>query len=332
MSALETLRQVLEAAPIAPRQLQPALPRDLETICLHCLHKEPGKRYGTASALAEDLRRFQAAEPIVARPAGSLERAWKWARRRPALAALAATIVVAVSALLVVGLVYNAQLQLALNEVAREKRALRKVQAEADERLAQARQVQLKISSIGDLDRAQRKWKDGWPLRAGELLDRYHRAPVRGWEWYYLKRQVRGELLNLPGSTCLAWSPTGKVLASAGLAGIELSDPATGTLTRSLAVPSGPVSHLCFDQSGTVLAADEGDGTFGLWNVSTGRKLLSWRDANQKGAVAGMAFRPDGTRVLATIRDSLKLWDATTKQLQFEKKLPHKPSCLAYSA
>jgi hypothetical protein len=76
--------------------LRPKVPRDLETICLKCLEKEPGRRYATAEALAEDLRRWQALEPIAARPAGRVERAVKWVRRNPALAANLALVMLAV--------------------------------------------------------------------------------------------------------------------------------------------------------------------------------------------------------------------------------------------
>jgi tetratricopeptide (TPR) repeat protein/tRNA A-37 threonylcarbamoyl transferase component Bud32 len=96
----ETIAQVRSQEPVSPRQLQPGVPRDLETICLKCLQKEPRKRYADALALAEDLRRFQAGEPILARPAGKAERLVKWARRRPGVAALAGGLVVAAVGLL----------------------------------------------------------------------------------------------------------------------------------------------------------------------------------------------------------------------------------------
>jgi Protein kinase domain len=94
-TAMETVKQVVSDEPVPPSQLQPKTPRDVETICLKCLHKEPGKRYATAANLAEDLRRFQVGEPIKARPVGGMERTVKWVRRNPALAAVGLVLFVA---------------------------------------------------------------------------------------------------------------------------------------------------------------------------------------------------------------------------------------------
>jgi tetratricopeptide (TPR) repeat protein len=93
---LDTLIQVVSEEPVPPSRLNAKVPRDLETVCLKCLQKSPARRYAAAHDLAEDLRRFLAGEPVSARPAGPLEKAAKWARRRPAVAALWAVGVAAV--------------------------------------------------------------------------------------------------------------------------------------------------------------------------------------------------------------------------------------------
>ena len=92
-TVLDTLEQVKTAEPVTPSRLVPSLPRDVETIALKCLQKEPEKRYDSAAALADDLRRFQIGEPIVARPVPIWDRAWRWCRRHPAPASLTAAVV-----------------------------------------------------------------------------------------------------------------------------------------------------------------------------------------------------------------------------------------------
>ena len=118
---LETLEQVRSEEPVAPRRLQSGLPRDLETICLCCLAKEPRRRYGSAGALADDLEHFLGGRPIQARRAGALERLLKWARRRPALAAVTAVCVLLLAGLVAGAALYEQRLRAALNETAEQK-------------------------------------------------------------------------------------------------------------------------------------------------------------------------------------------------------------------
>src|SRR5262249_42749633 len=91
-TVLGTLEQVKSAEPVPPSRLQPDLPRDAETIALKCLEKDPRRRYADAAALAEALDRLRAGRPVLARPTGCAERLRKWARRRPAVAALSAAV------------------------------------------------------------------------------------------------------------------------------------------------------------------------------------------------------------------------------------------------
>ncbi len=102
-NAAETVMQLREQEPVPPSRLQPTLPPDLETICLKCLQKEPEKRYANAEELAEDLRRFQANEPILARPVSRAERAWRWCRRNPSLATSGGIAIVLLVCLLIGG-------------------------------------------------------------------------------------------------------------------------------------------------------------------------------------------------------------------------------------
>ena len=136
-TALAALLQVRTLDPVPPRRLQPGVPRDLETVCLKCLHKEPAKRYATAEDLAEDLRRFQSGEPIVARPTGLVEGGLKWARRRPTLAALANLTVLLLVGGMVGGLWYAARQR----DRADQEKALRHL-AEKAEQQAKDQEVQ----------------------------------------------------------------------------------------------------------------------------------------------------------------------------------------------
>jgi WD40 repeat protein/tetratricopeptide (TPR) repeat protein len=134
---MELLVQVRETPPAPPRQRVPTLPRDLDSICLKCLEKEPSRRYASALALAEDLRRFQQGEPTQARPVRPLVRAWLWARRRPALAGLILGIVVAVLGGSGASLYFGFQALRRAAEADQAKGRAQQARAESDLRAAQ---------------------------------------------------------------------------------------------------------------------------------------------------------------------------------------------------
>jgi serine/threonine protein kinase/formylglycine-generating enzyme required for sulfatase activity/tetratricopeptide (TPR) repeat protein len=133
-TVFETLQQVVNDEPVPPRHLNPRVPVDIETIVLKCLHKEPAARYTTAAALADDLDRFLAGEPIAARPAGRIERAVKWARRRPTAASLLGVSVLAVLALVLLSGVALWQWQRASTALENERDARHKEDQERTRR------------------------------------------------------------------------------------------------------------------------------------------------------------------------------------------------------
>jgi serine/threonine protein kinase len=110
----ETVAQLLLEEPISPARLRPGLPRDLVTICLKCLEKDPRRRYARAADLADDLERFRESRPIQARPVGPFGRTWRWCRRRPLVATLATLLALLAAALVVTVVVYEMKLQAAL--------------------------------------------------------------------------------------------------------------------------------------------------------------------------------------------------------------------------
>jgi tetratricopeptide (TPR) repeat protein len=159
-TALDTLLQVVNQEPVAVRRLQPKVPKDLETICHKCLEKDPKKRYPAAAALAEDLRRFGAGEPVTARPVGRSGRLWRWVRRKPALAGLVTVVLLALAGLVVGAGLFALQAEQGRRQ---ERKRLGQIEKAND----------ILLSVFRDLDPTAEE-KEGLPLRAqlGQRLDR----------------------------------------------------------------------------------------------------------------------------------------------------------------
>jgi eukaryotic-like serine/threonine-protein kinase len=159
-SPIDTVRQVIDQEPVPPRQLEPRVPLDLETICLKCLEKDPAKRFATAAELADDLRRFVDDEPIRARPTAAWERAWKWGKRRPTTVALMGVCALGLMGL-VLGIVWhNVSLQGKLDfAVEQERQAREREQFARDEqRVSLVRQEGQKLFDSARLAVAARDW------------------------------------------------------------------------------------------------------------------------------------------------------------------------------
>jgi len=317
-SLLETLEQVRLREPASPTRLRPKLPRDLETICNRCLQKEPSSRYASAQALADDLRRFLRGEPIEARPIGLLERAGKWVRRRPAVAALLASVIL-VTLVGFAGILWQwsradqrrEDLDVALGDVKTAREAERTQREKADASLYFHR-VAL----------AHREWLAGHSTRAIQILEECRDDEHRGWEWRYLERLFHPELLSFRGHSQavrnVAFSPDGRLLASSsGQRGsiepgeIIVWDAASGNKLFTLQGHRGPIMGLAFSPDGRWLISGGGSWTENnsvvkIWDAAKGREVRTL--ASRVGQIHTVAFCPD-RQLIAAGGDAVQLWD-----------------------
>jgi WD40 repeat protein/serine/threonine protein kinase len=336
-TVLDTLMQVRTQEPVPPRSLRPKLPRDLETICLKCLEKAPARRYATARALADDLRRFLADRPVQARPVGRGERLWRWCRRNPGVAALTA----AVAFLLVTGTAVSLSFAYQAGVDALAATNARQL---ADEKAALAKaseQRALRGKYLSDMRLLQQAWEQGQVARVLELLDAQRPEhtgdeDLRGFEWYYWWRLCHSELLTLEGHTqgvnCVAFSPDGRWLASGGgepdIPGeVKLWDSFTGTEVRALRGHTGMVHSVVFSPDGTLLASASlqplrsgRPGEVKVWEVRTGREIFS---REQPWACSAAAFSPDGARLASAApgrleggryKGEVQIWDLSSNR------------------
>jgi hypothetical protein len=255
---LEVLLQVLERDPTPPHAVAPAVNRDLETICLTCLRKEPRERYPSAQALADDLDNWLAGRPIRVRPVGILERGWKWVRRNPGAGLVTAAVAVLV---LTAGV---------MTLLAMQAESWADNQARGRDEAVRARQEAEWVTYTGQLALAQIEWRNDNPAHARAVLDGCQ-EDLRGWEYAHLRHLCASHLQQtFRGITevmSLCWSPDGKRLASAGRdTRVSAWDVATGQETHSLPGHTRLVLRsVCWSPDGRRLATASEDKTVKVW-------------------------------------------------------------------
>jgi WD40 repeat protein len=320
-SSVETLHRVLSDEPEPPRwHRRHDAPADLEAVCMKCLDKHPDRRYPSAAALAADLRRFLQGAATEARPPGIARQVLSWGRRRPAAAVLALAVTFGLLSATAASVYHstrlgasnrdltaalderdavNSQLTVEKERLTARERALRQRGYPGEMRQALAL---LDRNERGELERLLREWEPA----AGE-------EDLRGFEWYYLSRQVglhEVACLTPSQGVCysLCYSPDGRTLAVGGADGcVRLLDPETG---RELLPPlhhPDEINQVVYSPDGRHLATACDDGKARLWSAG-GELVRTWAGHDKK--VHEVAFHPDGRSLASVSEDgTCRLWE-----------------------
>ena len=295
-------QKVVQDAP-SPRTLDPTLPKDIETICLKCLEREPDKRYQSANEVAEELQRFREGVPIRARPVSSLEKTWRWCKRHRAVAALLAGLILSLSCGLI-GVSFfwmqaKSNAELMRRSLYRSQMNLAAEQLDKGD-IAGVRQILSRFEPINQQD------------------------DLRGFEWYYHDARTapfvqvfnQGDVVN-----DVAISRSGDILASCGSTGTDRSirvwDTKTCKLIRTLSVDSGRFRSLAFSPVSDHLVAGSSDGWVRFWDPLKDDK--AFHEIKHGPPISVVRISRGGKYVLAAGKSRpVRIWDFESKSLVAE--------------
>jgi WD40 repeat protein/tRNA A-37 threonylcarbamoyl transferase component Bud32/uncharacterized protein YbaR (Trm112 family) len=332
------LHQVLHDEPRPPRRLNDRIPRDLETICLKAMAKEPGRWYGTAGDLSEDLRRYLRGEPVRARPVGKAEQLWRWCARNPVVAGLVAALI----GTLAVGLVGVSWKWWEAEDLRRQAEAHRhgaEQSATAEYRARQEAETRRREAMVAlanlTLEHGLNLCKDNdvprgmlWLARGLEItpdgseeLRRVMRVNLAAWHRHM--RTLKGNFVHPTAARHIplesaAFSPDGRLLATVGAPPAESTTPALDTTTRLWDVQTGrpigqPMSNnswgraVVFSPDSKTLLTATDNGTVELWNAATGQAIAS-AASPRKASVRFVVFAPGGETIVTGDISGLVQW------------------------